>query len=222
MPTKTITVAIETTPKKCFASALDWPGWCRAGRDPDAALAALADYAERYGPVAEAAGFPLPASITLEEVERLPGGATTEFGAPEVIFEADRAAVPPAGGKRLAALLSAAWSYFDETVAATPEHLRKGPRGGGRDRDKMTLHVLEAENGYARQLGIKLPSPGLDETEAIEAQRLAIVAVLGQRSDGGPVVPEKKWTARYAARRIAWHVLDHAWEMEDKNPNSPM
>src|SRR5690606_9634420 len=105
---------------------------------------------------------------------------------------------------------------FDEVAAATPEELRKGPRGGGRDRDKMITHVLEAENSYARQIGIRVPAPALGDLEAIEAQRLAIAAVLGERSDGGPVVPEKKWTARYAARRIAWHVLDHAWEMIDR------
>src|SRR5690606_36634619 len=146
MPTRTIAVAIETSPRKCFVAALDWPGWCRAGRDPDAALATLADYAQRYRPVAEAAGFALPATVRLEERERRPGGATTAFGAPEVTFEADRAAVSSAEAKRLAALVTAAWEYFDEVVAATPEVLRKGPRGGGRDRDKMVAHVLDAEN----------------------------------------------------------------------------
>jgi hypothetical protein len=41
------------------------------------------------------------------------------------------------------------------------------------------------------------------------------VAVLSRPSDGGPLA-EKGWPARYAARRIAWHALDHAWEMEDR------
>lgn len=217
MPTSATAVVIETSPKKCFAAAVDWPGWCRAGRDPDAALAALAEYAQRYRPVAEAAGYALPATITFVEQERRPGGSTTAFGAPEVIFDADRAAVPPAQARRLAALVTAAWEYFDEVAAAAPESLRKGPRGGGRDRDKMILHVLEAENSYARSIGIKVPAPTLGDLEAIEAQRLAIAAVLDEPSDGGPVVPGKTWTARYAARRIAWHVLDHAWEMIDRS-----
>jgi hypothetical protein len=212
----TIAVGIETTPKKCFASALDWPGWSRAGRDPETALAALAEYAERYRPVTEAAGYPLPAQFTLRERERLTGGSTTAFGAPEVIFEADRAPVTGPQAKRHAALVTAAWEYFDQVVAASPAELRKGPRGGGRDRDAMVTHVLEAENAYARSIGIRVPTPALGDLEAIEAQRLAIAAVLGERSDGGPVAPGKKWTMRYAARRIAWHVLDHAWEMEDR------
>ncbi len=213
MPTKTIAVALETTPRKTFACALDWPGWCRSGRDPDAALETLAEYADRYAPIAHAAGHPLPATITLQEAERLPGGSTTAFGAPEITFEADRAPVTPAQAKRLAALTTAAWSYFDEVAARTPESLRKGPRGGGRDRDKMIDHVLAAENAYARQLGIKIPQPALGDTEAIDAQRLKIAVVLAERSDGSPV---HKWTTRFAARRIAWHVLDHAWEMEDR------
>ena len=36
-----------------------------------------------------------------------------------------------------------------------------------------------------------------------------------QLCDGSVPVP-KGWPHRYAARRIAWHVLDHAWEMEDR------
>jgi len=218
MPTKPITVALETTPKKTFAAALEWPGWCRSAREPDAAMEALADYAERYAPIAEAAGFPLPSAITLQEVDRQPGGPATAFGVPEKTFDADCAAVTPAAAKRLAALVSAAWTYLDDVASHTPEELRKGPRGGGRDRDKMLRHVIEAENSYARQLGVKVPMPELDDTDALEVQRQAIVAVLGARSDGSPV---HKWTTRYGARRVAWHVLDHAWEMEDKNPNNP-
>jgi hypothetical protein len=217
MPTRPIAVGVETTDKKCFAAALDWPGWCRAGRDPEAALEALAEYAERYAPVAQRAGFPLPERITLAEQERLPGTATTAFGAPDVIFEADRTRVSPSEAKRLAALVTAAWEYLDEVAGASPEELRKGPRGGGRDRDKMVSHVIDSENSYGRQLAVKVPSPTLGDLEAIEAQRLAIAAVLTEPSDGGPVVPGKKWTARYAARRIAWHVLDHAWEMQDRS-----
>ena len=44
----------------------------------------------------------------------------------------------------------------------------------------------------------------------------AITAVLGLASDGAAPLPGG-WPVRYAARRIAWHVLDHAWEIEDKS-----
>jgi hypothetical protein len=220
MPTSRIAVGLETTPKKCFAAALDWPGWCRSGRDADAALEALADYADRFGPVAAAAGFPLPPTIALQEVERCPGGATTSFGAPEVTFDADRRALSAAEAKRIAALLGAAWDHLDDVAARTPEALRKGPRGGGRDRDKMIDHVLGAENAYARKIGVKVPVPGLGDTAAIDAQRQAILVIFANASDGSPM-RENGWTARYAARRAAWHVLDHLWEMEDRAEPSP-
>jgi hypothetical protein len=42
-----------------------------------------------------------------------------------------------------------------------------------------------------------------------------VAGVLGKPSDGSPLAP-KGWPARYAARRIAWHVIDHLWEMEDR------
>jgi hypothetical protein len=222
MSSRRIAVCLEVTPKQTFASALDWPGWCRAGRAERAALEALTSYAERYAPVAEQAGASLPSTVAFDVVERLPGGPTTAFAAPEcrrpfpqVTAEAERAQVTPAAARRLVGLVTAAWSTFDEVAVASPAELRKGPRGGGRDRDKLIDHVIGAETAYARKLGVKLKQPVIDDIAAIEELREAIAAVVGARSDGSPVVPNG-WTTRYAARRIAWHVLEHAWEMQDR------
>jgi hypothetical protein len=49
----------------------------------------------------------------------------------------------------------------------------------------------------------------------VEELRQAIAGVVGVPSDGSPVVPSG-WNTRYAARRIGWHVLEHAWEMQDR------
>ena len=220
MPTRPLEVCIEVAPKKAFASALDWPGWCRAGRDADSALSALAEYADRYAEVAKTAGVAFPNQFSFEVVEQVPGGATTAFGAPEITAAAERLPVTAAAATRIASLATAAWSVFDGVVAESPAELRKGPRGGGRDRDKMVDHVLGAEASYARMIGLKLRQPEIGDIEAIEAQRLAIAAVLGAPSDGSPVRPNG-WTTRYAARRIAWHVLDHAWEMQDRAEPGP-
>ncbi len=148
-------------------------------------------------------------------VERLKGGASTDFGAPEATARAEKEPTSDAEAKRLAALVTGAWSVFDEVAAGAPAELRKGPRGGGRDRDKMISHVLDAEAAYARKLGLKFKPPSLGDLTAIEEMREAIATVLATPSDGKPLVP-KGWTVRYAARRIAWHVLDHAWEMADR------
>jgi hypothetical protein len=217
-----IAVCMEVTPKMSFASALDWPGWCRAGRDEGAALEVLASYSERYAPVAEQARVSFPSTVAFDVVERVPGGPTNAFAAPEcrrpfpqMTAEAERVEVTPAAARRLVGLVTAAWATFDEVAAASPAELRKGPRGGGRDRDKLIDHVIGAETAYARKLGVKLKQPAIDDIAAIEELRNAIAAVVGAPSGGSPVVPNG-WTTRYAARRIAWHVLEHAWEMQDR------
>ena len=159
-PIASLAVCLEVTPKQTVASALDWPGWCRAGRDEGAALEALASYAERYEPVAEQAGVSFPSTVAFDVVERVPGGPTTAFAAPEcrrpfpqVTAEAERAKVTPAAARRLVGLVTAAWATFDEVAAASPAELRKGPRGGGRDRDKLIDHVIGAEAAYAASSG---------------------------------------------------------------------
>jgi hypothetical protein len=211
-----LTVALETSPKKSFAEALEWPGWARAGKTDEAAIEALLAYAPRYEPVVRTAGLRLPDSFDVDVVERLDGSSGTEFGVPSHPTRADTRPVDAAEARRLASIVAAAWGTFDSVVARAPAELRKGPRGGGRDRDKMAGHVVGADWYYAREIGIKVKEPGLTDRPAIEALRAVVLGVLRQPSDGSPLAG-RKWPARYAARRIAWHALDHAWEMEDRS-----
>ena len=220
-----IRVVVETTPKKAFASALDWPGLSRSGRDEDRAIAALLAAVPRYAAVAREAGIPFgdgegerdggdaDRGIDVDVVERVEGNASTAFGVPAMIADADR--VPTADGEaaRLAALVAAAWTVFDRVAAAAPEELRKGPRGGGRDRSRIVDHVTEAEAAYASVMGRRHRPV---DRAAAEAMRADLLELLRQPSDGSPIAG-RKWPARYAARRIAWHVLDHAWEIEDRS-----
>ena len=198
--------------------AIDWPGWCRGGKDVDA-RDRVADRARaavrRRRPARPGSRCPTCRRRDLETVESVDGGGGTDFGVPSAITDADRRPTDAAEAERLAGLVEAAWVVFDRVVAAAPAELRKGPRGGGRDRDKMIGHVIEADHAYAREIGIKLPTPSLDDRAAVEAERAAVLEVLRQPSDGSPLA-DRKWTARYAARRIAWHALDHAWEIEDR------
>jgi multidrug efflux pump subunit AcrA (membrane-fusion protein) len=214
----TTRVYLEVGKKRVFACALDWPGWCRSGKGEERALETLAAYAERYAPVAREAGAPFGAVERgdFEVVERLPGTGGTDFGVPGEVASSDRGPVTAEEAERTTALLLAAWTFLDRVAAAAPAQLRKGPRGGGRDRDQMLDHVLGSETSYARMLGVRHPQPPRDDARAIAALRGDIVAALGVPSDGFPV-GAKGWPPRYAARRIAWHVLDHAWEMEDKS-----
>jgi hypothetical protein len=213
---KRIDVAIEHSPKKTFASAVDWPGWSRSGRTEQDALDALRSYAARYAPVAERAGEAFPgAEISLRVIERNEGGGGTAFGVPSLVTRADRRRTTAAEADRLARLVEAAWARLDEIAASSPEVLRKGPRGGGRDKTKMLGHVVGADHGYAREIGVKVPEPAPDDRAAVEALHGAVLEALRQPTDESPLAG-RRWTARYAARRIAWHALDHAWEMEDR------
>jgi hypothetical protein len=210
-------VAIETGTKRVFASALDWPGWCRAARTEQLALETLAGYAGRYAVVADIARIPFPkrAAADLAVVERLRGDATTDFGAPGAPARLESEPMTRVEVDRMCALVSATWAVFDRVAAAAPLELRKGPRGGGRDRDKIIDHVLGAEAGYAPKLGLKLLQPDRRDRAAISANREALLAAF-RTGAGGKPMRERGWTSQYAARRIAWHALDHAWEMEDR------
>lgn len=213
-----IDIGEEVGAKKAFVWVIDWPGWCRGAKTVDLAHEALVAYGPRYGVVATIAGLELPDvdDARLDAVESVGGGGGTDFGVPSSITKLDRRRVTAAQANRLADLVGAAWTIFERVAAGAPASLRKGPRGGGRDRDKMIGHVIEADHAYAREIGIRLPTPGLADRDAVDAERAAILEVLRQPSDGGGLA-DRKWTQRYAARRIAWHALDHAWEMEDRS-----
>lgn len=211
-------VCLEIGKKRIFASALDWPGWSRSAPSrsgDEGALEALATYADRYAVVAQVAGLPCagvpPARV--EVVERLPGDMTTDFGAPSMIASLEREPQAATELARHAALLTAAWQVMARVAAVTPDSLRKGPRGGGRDRDAMVDHVLGAETAYARKVGVRHKQPAHDDTDAIAALRADLIGALT-----APVLDplDTGWPPRYAVRRLAWHVLDHAWEMQDR------
>jgi len=211
-----IRVFLETTPKRTFAAALDWPGWCRSAKTEDEALETLATYADRYRDALRGSANPLPAGAEdrLRVVERADGDASTIFGVPGRVASADRAPADVVAARRLAEVVAAAWAAFDRIVAAAPAELRKGPRGGGRDTAKIVEHVVASDHGYTRGLGIRISAPSPGDPAAVAALRDAMLAVLRRPSDGTSL--SKRWTLRYAARRIAWHALDHAWEIEDR------
>ena len=207
-------MVIEATEKRVFASAVDWPGWARVAKTEEEALAALADHAPRYAVVAAEAGLPFAAGA-YEVIERFAGTPTMDFGVPDRAAAAESEYLSAAAARRMTALMAAAWTVFDRVVAAAPPSLRKGPRGGGRDRDAIAEHVVGAEQGYARKIGIKVAPPDREDVAAVRAMREAILAALGAARAAEPLA-ERGWLPRYAARRIAWHALDHAWEIENR------
>jgi hypothetical protein len=213
-----INVYLEVGTRRIFAAAMDWPGWCRAGLDEASVLQSLFDYGPRYVEVVRPAhlGFQVPKDVSaFEIVERLKGNTTTDFGAPDMALKSDVRPLDDAELKRLQAILKACWQAFDAIVeTAKGKVLRTGPRGGGRDLDKIVEHVLGAEKGYLSSLGGKAPSEALVPfreaiLKTLESSAHGEIAEYGLR--GG-----KRWLPRYFVRREAWHVLDHVWEIEDR------
>jgi hypothetical protein len=215
----TVEVYLEVGAKKTFAGAVDWPGWCRSGRTEADALQALVDYGPRYRAVL---GRTTPAFHAAENVsqikvvERLKGGTGTDFGVPGEAPSADEQPLNDSELARFRRLLTRCWSAFDAAAAAAVGvELRKGPRGGGRDLDKIIGHVREADEAYLQGLGSKVPRAAESAT-----LRKVILDALSARARGqSPADPNKVkrlWSPRYHVRRAAWHLLDHAWEIEDR------
>ena len=215
----TVELFLEVGTTRVFAGALDWPGWCRGGRNEEAAIENLLAYQDRYAAVVDRGGVPFIGNAPeFVIVERLQGGSGTDFGVPSVAGAADARPLDAAELERQSRLLGACWGAFDQVVAATRAtqvELRKGPRGGGRDLDKIEAHVLEAEVAYLSQLGSRSSRPATAPSVRETAQ-----AALAARARGEPVASPSKaqrpWSPRYFVRRAAWHVLDHAWEIEDR------
>jgi hypothetical protein len=192
-------------------------------------LQALVDYGPRYERVLRESGieFRPPTGISAFDIEeRLEGDATTDFGAPGVAPSADVAPVDDAELGRLETILRSCWRAFD--AAATAAHgktLRLGPRGGGRDLHEIVRHILGGEAAYLSRLAWRIDDSGEgDPLGALPGAREAVLRALETAVRSG--MPERGprggrlWTPRYFVRRVAWHALDHAWEIEDRTENT--
>ena len=218
-------VVIEVGQKKCFASSTTWPGYSRPGKDKTSALQALFIYADRYKKALATRNIPFapPASLAdLSITDELVGSASVDFGVPTFELPSDLLPVGDGEAGQLQDILLACWETLD-TVAtkAMGKDLAKGPRGGGRDLAKILAHDIEANLAYLAKLGGKMDPDqsihpeffkALLRTEMISTFQDAInnrIPAIGPR--GGA-----RWTPHFFVRRVAWHTLDHAWEIEDR------
>jgi hypothetical protein len=222
---KTIRTYLEAGRRRVFAGALDWPGWCRAARDEESALVALAAYGARYRDAVAAAapGLDPPGDASkLRVVERLEGNATTDFGAPAMAPAADSEPLAGAELERRVALLRACWAALDAAARdAAGAVLRKGPRGGGRELRAIVAHVVGADGAYLSKLGGRYRKAADADADAErDGLRAAIVDTLESLGRGEPPARKPRsgslWSPRYFVRRSAWHALDHAWEIQDR------
>jgi hypothetical protein len=186
-------------------------------------VAALLEAAPRYARALRSSrlGFAAPVDARISITERLVGNATTDFGAPDGAPSGDDARLPEGEIRRLQAILKACWRAFDTAAdAAAGKTLSKGPRGGGRDLETMAQHVLEAEAGYLSRLGQRYKIGNGDPAEETRKIRRVILKTFAATAPLGRPAPGPRggarWTPRGFIRRVAWHALDHAWEIEDR------
>ncbi|MEZ4661863.1 MAG: hypothetical protein R2911_30305 [Caldilineaceae bacterium] len=213
-------VAIEIGPKgkKVVAVAAEWPGLARGAKTQEAAMERLRSYIPRYATVAKLAGMEaaFAANPTVDVVEQYPGTGSTDFWGISFAFSSiDQATMSAEALERELTLLEACWAFFDDVRARVSAEMQKGPRGGGRDRDHIVRHVLTNEQDWAKGLGVHTPDGAMLTSEGLQAHRDAYCHAIRDYHAQGKSAGKRP--LRYLIRHTAFHTLDHAWEMEDKD-----
>jgi hypothetical protein len=218
-----VSTVIERGPKnkRSVAFSLDWPGWSRGAKTAELALETLESYRQRYRPIADLAGMAaeFAAAGPLEVVEDKVGPGSTDFwGISFAPSATEQGPLSEAELERGITLLRACWAFFDSVAARVSPEMRKGPRGGGRDRDRIIRHTIRTESeDFAKQVGLRIPEEGALASDALRRYREDYVAAMRAYNAGDVKKRMRSWTLPFLIRHSAFHTLDHAWEMEDKD-----
>ena len=218
--TDTLRVILELGKKRrVVAGAIEWPGLDRRGASEDDALDRLLSYIPRYAGVAERAGMASAFARARDPqvVERVPGSSSTDFwGIAHVPSEIERDVLSPVDLERRLNLLRACWAYFDDVAARVSPELRARSRGGGRSRDEIIRHVYGTEPGhFSRKVEVRTPLYVVLTPNGLARHRLEYLdAIRAYNAEGRPA---RTWPIQFLVRRTAHHVMDHAWELEDRD-----
>jgi hypothetical protein len=216
-----VTLEIGPKGKKVVAVAPDWPGLERGAKTEAAAIERLQAYMPRYLQVAKLAGLNAAFDIAqdIDVVEQYPGTGSTDFWGVSFAFSSfDEQDMSADELERELKLMQACWAFFDTVRGRVSAEMQKGPRGGGRDRDHIVRHTFAAEQGWAKMIGVLTPDGAMLTDEGLKAHRNAYCrAIRNYHSQGKLAGKMAKWPLRFLIRHTAYHTLDHAWEMEDKD-----
>ncbi len=221
--TDTLRVILEIgRSRRVVAGAMDWPGLDRWGISEDDALGKLSSYLPRYAGVAERAGLgsAFARARAAEVVERVPGSSSTDFwGIAHVPSQIERDVLSSADLERRLDLLRACWASFDDVAAHVSHELRPGARSAGRSRDQIVRHVYGTEPGqFSRKVEARTPLDVVLTPDGLTTHRQAFLdAIRAYNAEGRPA---RSWPIQFLVRRTAHHVMDHAWEMEDRDLGS--
>ena len=205
--------------RRVVAGATDWPGLDRWGTSEDDAVSKLSSYVPRYAGVAERAGLAAEFANArdIEVVERVPGSSSTDFwGIAHVPSEIEREVLSPADLDRRLALLRACWASFDEMAGRVSAELRPGSRSEGRSRDQIIRHVYYNEPGqFSRKVEVRTPVEVVSTPDGLASHREQYLEAI--RAYNAECKAARTWPIQFLIRRTAHHVMDHAWELEDRN-----
>jgi hypothetical protein len=223
MPVRTV---LERGPKgkKAVAFAVDWPGWSRGAKTPELALELLESYRERYRPVAVEARLAdeFDAAGPVDIVEDKVGAGSTDFwGISFTPSGIEHEPMEDTEIDRKIGLLRASWGFFDAVAARVSAEMRKGPRGGGRERGEIIRHVIRVESlDFAKRLGLRVPEDGALTPKGLRNYRETYVATM-RVYNTGEGQRMRSWNLPFLIRHSAFHTMDRAWEMEDKDLTAP-
>lgn len=214
-------VVLEEGPKnrRVVAYAPDWPGLERGAKTAEAAVEKLESYIPRYAKVAKSArlGSQFAAVKGIDVIDRHQGTGSTDFWGISFAFsDSDLRTMSSTELRRDLSLMRACWSVFDGVRANVSAEMKKGPRGGGRDRDRIVLHTFGVEQDWASKLGMRNPKGTVvTDSEGLREFRDAYCSAIRTFHAEGKMA--RTWPLRYLIRHTAYHTLDHAWEMEDND-----
>jgi hypothetical protein len=218
-----VRTVIERGPKgkRSVAFGIDWPGWSRGAKTAELALETLESYRVRYRPIADLARMTdeFEASGPLDVVEdRIGTGSTDFWGISFSPSSTEQEPMDEAEFDRAITILRACWAFFDDVAGRVSPEMRKGPRGGGRDRDRIILHTIVTESqGFAKGVGLRIPDGAALITTGLQQYREDYIAAMRAYNAGEVKRRMRSWTLPFVIRHSAFHTLDHAWEMEDKD-----
>jgi hypothetical protein len=219
-----VTLEIGPKGKKVAAVAPDWPGLERGAKTREDAIERLRSYIPRYSQVAKLAEMDSEFDTikNVKVVEQYPGTGSTDFWGISFAFSSiDKQGMSGDELERELTLMQACWAFFDDVRRRVSAEMQKGPRGGGRDRDRIVRHTLSAEQDWAKMIGVLTPDGAMLTGEGLKAHRDAYChAIRDYHSQGKLAGKMAKWPLRFLIRHTAFHTMDHAWEMEDKDLTS--
>jgi hypothetical protein len=200
------------------AVAPDWPGLERGATTGEGAIERLLAYVPRYAAVTKLVGMEVAfADITgADVVEQYPGTGSTDFWGISFAFSSiDQQVMTGEALERELTLMRACWAFIDDVRSRVSAEMRRGPRGGGRDRDRIVRHTVATELDWAKKLGLPAPPNRMLTGEELIAHRDAYCNAIRALHSQGKMA--RTWPLSYLIRHTAYHTLDHAWEMEDKD-----